>query len=77
MATTIVNPVVLVVFSVIHHRQDINYPSAIVDPANQPEAIVSDIENSAIADLVRRPECLPEFSEIGPFRAFGQLIPDA
>jgi hypothetical protein len=60
---------------VIHNAQDVNNAFLVIDPPNQAEAIVADIEHDTVPHLVCRPERLPEGGEITPLGIPRELQP--
>lgn len=59
----------------VHHLEDIDNAPVVIDPSDQPIAIVPHIKDNAIADLIGGAERLFERGEVGPLRAPGQLVP--
>src|SRR5262245_975285 len=75
MAPAVIDPALLIVFRVVQHPQDVNDAPGVVHPADEPEAVVAHVEHDAVADLIGRPERLPERPEIGPLGVLGDLVP--
>ncbi len=75
MTSTIINPSVLVVFSVIHHLENIDDPSDEVHSTDQTETIVAHVETRAVPDQVRRAECLSELTKVLPLSVYRELVP--
>jgi hypothetical protein len=52
MAPTIINPPHLVVFPVVHYPENVNDALPVINPGYQTVAIVANVEDNAIANLV-------------------------
>ena len=52
VAPTLLRPAVPIVLRVVHDPQDVDDAHPVVHPADQPEAVIADIEDDAVADLV-------------------------
>jgi hypothetical protein len=76
MATTVFDPVLLIIVRVVHHPQDVENAFGIVHPADQSKSVIPDIENYAVANLIGRTEGLLECSKVGPAGTICQLMPD-
>ena len=59
----------------VHDPKDINDAPDIIAPSDQAEAIISHIENDAVAHLIGRPKRLSEGRKVKPVRVFGCLVP--
>src|SRR5262249_29669188 len=72
---TVIDPALFVVLRVVHHPQGVKGAPGLVYAADHAGAVGGHVEHDAVPDLIGRPECLPEFPEMSPRSALGQLVP--
>jgi hypothetical protein len=75
VAPKVIDPPLLVILDVVHHLQDVNDAPGVMDPADQPEAMVAHVEDHAVPDLIGRSEGLLERGEMAPVGVLGDLSP--
>jgi hypothetical protein len=75
VAVALLDPKLLVVFFVIHHPQNVNNSTRVINAADEPVTVVADVEYHAVADLVSRIEHPLESPNVLPFSGLGWREP--
>ena len=75
MTAAIFDPPFLVVGLVIHDAEDIDDSSRVIDPADEPIAIITDIKDRAVSHLIGRAKGLLHGREAVPIGVFCEFMP--